>query len=87
MLDCAAAEGEDQRVGGGEAGDGLMLADAEGGLAVAGEELGDGCAGFGLNHVVDIDECQPRRWASSGPTVLLPEPMKPVRTMRRGGVG
>src|SRR5271157_5673425 len=30
---------------------------------------------------------QPRRPATSGPTVLLPEPMKPVRTMRRGGAG
>ena len=27
---------------------------------------------------------QPRRRATSGPTVVLPEPMKPVRTMRRG---
>ena len=29
---------------------------------------------------------QPRRAATSGPTVVLPEPMKPVRTMRRGGL-
>ena len=30
-------------------------------------------------------KCQPRRAATSGPTVDLPDPMKPVRTMRRVG--
>lgn len=56
MLDCAATEGEDEGVRGGEAGDGLVLAVAEGGFAMTGEEFGDGCAGLGFNYVVKIDE-------------------------------
>jgi hypothetical protein len=56
MLDCAAAEGEDQRVAGGEADDGFMFAEAERGLAVAGEELGNGGVGFGFNYIVYVDE-------------------------------
>jgi hypothetical protein len=56
VLDCAAAKSEDEGVRGGEAGDGFMLADAEGRFAVAGEELGNSCAGFGLDYVVKVDE-------------------------------
>ena len=44
VLDCAAAEGQDQRVGLSEASDGCVLAFAEGCLAVASEYLGDGRA-------------------------------------------
>ena len=33
-----------------------MLAGAEGGFAMTGEKLGDGCAGFGLNHVIQVNE-------------------------------
>ena len=55
-LDCAAAEGENERVADGEAGDGGVFAVTERSFAVAGEEIGDGCAGFGLDHVIDIDE-------------------------------
>ncbi len=86
MLDGAAAERQDQRVPGGQPGDGGVFPLAKGGFAVAGEELGDGRAGLGLDHIVHIDEApaKPSRRAS-GPTVVLPEPMKPVSTMRRGG--
>ena len=56
VLDCAAAQGQDQSVAGGQAGDGLMLPLAEGGLAVAGEDFGDGHASLGLDHVVHVEE-------------------------------
>src|ERR1039458_5830807 len=49
VLDGAAAQGENQRVAGGQAGDGGMLAVAEWSLAVAGEEFRDSGAGLGLD--------------------------------------
>ncbi len=55
-FDCAAAEGENQSIGGREAGDGGMFAVAEGGFAVTGEELGDGHAGFGFKDVIGVEE-------------------------------
>ena len=61
-----------------------MFAVAEGRLPVAREELGDGAAGFGFDHIVHVDESASQGVRRrSGPTVVLPEPMKPVRTMRR----
>jgi len=33
-----------------------MLAGAECGFAVTGEEFGDGCASFGFDHIVEVDE-------------------------------
>jgi hypothetical protein len=55
-LDGATAESQHQSVGGREPGDGCVFAIAEGGFAVAGEDFGDGGAGFGFNDVVDVDE-------------------------------
>ncbi len=55
-LDGASAEGKDEGVLGGEAGDGGVFDVAEGGLAVAGEDFGDGHAGFGLDDVVNVEE-------------------------------
>jgi hypothetical protein len=56
VLDGAAAQGQYQRVAGGQAGDGFVFTLAERGFAVAGEELGDGCTGLGLDYVIHIDE-------------------------------
>lgn len=55
-FDCASAKGEDEGVGGGETGDGGVFAVAKGGFTVAGEELGDGHAGFGFKDVVGVEE-------------------------------
>ena len=57
VLDGAAAQGQYQRViGGAQTGYCGVLAIAELCFAVAGEELGDGRAGFRLDHIVHIDE-------------------------------
>ncbi len=55
-FDRASTQGEDEGIGGGEAGDGCMLAVAKGGFAVAGEELGDGHAGLGFKNVIGVEE-------------------------------
>ena len=55
-LDGPAAEGEDERVASGEAGDGGVFLVAEGGFAVAGEDFCDGDAGFGFDDVVHVNE-------------------------------
>ena len=60
---------------GDEARNGCMLLSAEGCFAVAGEMSVDFHAGLGFDHVVGVDERQPRRAATRGPTVVLPEPM------------
>lgn len=56
MLDCSAAEGEDQRVASRKADDSLMFTKAECWLAVTGKEFGDGDAGFRFNYVIHINE-------------------------------
>jgi hypothetical protein len=55
-FDCASAKGEDQGIGGSEACDGFMFAVAKGGFAVAGEELGDGHAGFSFKNFIGVEE-------------------------------
>ena len=52
---------------------------------MAGEELGDGAPGPQLDDVIGIDELKAEALRKQRPTVLLPEPMKPVSTMRWGG--
>ena len=85
MLDCSTAEGEDQRVAGSQTDDGFMFAEAECRLpwrVKSSVMVTPASASITSSTSMNF---QPRRAASSGPTVLLPEPMKPVRTMRRGG--
>ena len=53
-LDGAAAQGQHQRVFGGQAGDGGVLEVAEGRLAVTCEDRSNGGAGLGLDHVIHI---------------------------------
>ncbi len=55
-FDGAAAESKHESVSGCEAGDGCVFTVAEGGFAMAGEDFGDGSAGFGFDYVVDVDE-------------------------------
>ena len=55
-LDGPAAEGQHNSFCSDQAGDGRMFAVTEGSFAVAGEDVGDSGAGFGLDHVVHIDE-------------------------------
>ena len=55
-LDGSAAQGQHEGIGGGEAGDGRVLAIAKSGLAELGEDLRDGHGGFGLDHVIHVKE-------------------------------
>ena len=75
FLNGAAAKCQNQRLPSGQPCDGRVFAFAEFALPVSREEFSNRDAGL-----------QPNRAANRGPTVLLPEPMKPVRTMRRGNV-
>lgn len=55
-FDGATAEGQDDGIDFGKAGDGGMFAVAKGGFPMTGKDFGDGCVGFGFDYVVDIDE-------------------------------
>src|ERR1035438_1774532 len=56
MLDCAAAQGENEGVLRGQAGDGRMFAVAERSFAVASEEFSNGCGSFCLDQVIHIEK-------------------------------
>jgi len=55
-FDGAAAEGQDEAFAGEKAEDGGVFDIAEGALALAGEDLGDGRSGFGFDDIVHVNE-------------------------------
>ena len=55
-LNGAAAQGENEVLGGDEPRQDGVFAVAKGGFAVTGEECGNGAAGFSLDHVVQIEK-------------------------------
>jgi NADH dehydrogenase/NADH:ubiquinone oxidoreductase subunit G len=56
MLDGASAQGENEEVLSGQAGNSRVFAVAERGFTVASEEFGNSCGRFGLDYVIYIEK-------------------------------
>ena len=64
-------------------GDDALLAAAELGLALGGEELGDRHPELGLEQLVGVERLEARRSRAARAARDLPAPMKPMKTSAR----